>query len=211
MDGATGVAGFTGAMNPDTNQMSYAHGWTVQDYRGQLVVSHGGSIDGFRAQVALLPRQHIGIVVLSNLGQTSFPEAVRNSLVDHLLRLPKKDWDAHYLEQAAKTEAAQKAADAKREAARYQGTKPSRDLSAYAGSFDDPAYGTVRIAADKGTLTVAWYNAKAKLDHFHYDTFTARFDPPTGTQQLVFTLAGDGEVAKLHLLGQDFKRLKEKK
>ena len=211
MDGPTGVSSFTRAMNPDTNQMSYAHGWTVQDYRGHLLVSHGGSIDGFRAQVALLPRHHIGIIVLSNLGQTSFPEAVRNSLADHLLRLPKKDWNAHYQEQAAKNEANQKAADAKRDAARHKGTKPSRALAAYAGCYDDPAYGSARVSEDNGTLTVAWHSAKAKLDHFHFDTFTARFDQPVSTQQLVFTLAADGEVAKLGFLGQEFKRVKEKK
>src|SRR5262249_51611495 len=75
MDGSTGVTSFSRAANPETNMMSYGMGWVIQDFRGQLLLSHGGSIDGFRAQVALVPKAKLGMVILSNLGRTSMPEA----------------------------------------------------------------------------------------------------------------------------------------
>jgi hypothetical protein len=34
----------------------------------------------------------------SNLGDTHFPEAVGNSLLDHLLAAPQKDWNALLIE-----------------------------------------------------------------------------------------------------------------
>ena len=40
-----------------------------------------------------------------------------------------------------KNEAEQKKRQNEREAKRQKGTKPSRDLAAYTGAFEDPAYG----------------------------------------------------------------------
>src|SRR5207245_1040997 len=52
-------------MNPDTTQISYGMGWVIQDYRCQLLVSHAGAIDGFRAHITLIPKAKIGIVLLN--------------------------------------------------------------------------------------------------------------------------------------------------
>ena len=215
MDGPTGVPSFTKAMNPETNLMSYGLGWVIQDYRGQLLVSHGGSIDGFRAQVALVPKAKLGIAILSNLGRTQMPEALRNNLVDLLLDLPKRDWNEHYLTQAKKQREEQEQRKKEREAKRHKGTKPSRELSAYTGVFEQPAYGRVTITADKEQLMLEWSSFKVRLEHFHFDTFTARGDPdredaPLNDVPVVFTLDADGEVATVSLIGQEFKRVKPK-
>jgi CubicO group peptidase (beta-lactamase class C family) len=206
LDGTTGVTAFTKAMNPETTMMSYGLGWTIQDYRGQLLVSHGGSIDGFRAQVALLPKHKFGIAILSNLGRTSLPEAVRNNVVDVLLGLSKKDWDAHYLAQMAKAEATEKAREKKFEASRKKDTKPSRELSAYTGTFEDPAYGEAKVSLDGDGLLLEWSSFRLRLEHWHYDTFVTKGDPLVNHKPVMFTLAADGDVEKLSFLEQEFKR-----
>jgi len=43
------------ALNPATLQKSYGLGWLVQDYRGRLMLSHTGGLEGYRARVVLLP------------------------------------------------------------------------------------------------------------------------------------------------------------
>jgi hypothetical protein len=187
----------------------------IQDYRGQLLVSHSGSIDGFRAQVALVPKAKLGIAILSNLGRTQMPEALRNSLVDLVLDLPKRDWNAHYLEQSKKRLAEERERQKEREAKRHQGTKPSRELTAYAAEFEEPAYGKLTVSMEKEALVLAWSSFQARLDHFHFDTFTAKIDGdrlenPLNNAPVVFALDADGEVAKVSLLGQEFKRLKAK-
>ena len=76
-----------GPVYPDSHQVSYAMGWVVYDHRGKLVVAHGGVIDGFRAQVTLLPNEKIGFALLNNLHETKMNIALGNMLIDHLLGL----------------------------------------------------------------------------------------------------------------------------
>jgi CubicO group peptidase (beta-lactamase class C family) len=209
LDGQSGVQSFTREMNPETNLMSYGLGWTIQDYRGHIVVSHGGSIDGFRAQVALVPKAKLGIAILSNLGRTQFPEAVRNSLVDHLLETPKRDWNDYLSSLSKKAEAGQDAENRKREANRRKDTKPSLALSAYAGAYENPGYGTLTVSENNG-LVVDWSSFKLKLEHFHFDTFAARGDPLVDNQLLTFDLGPDAMVQRLTFLEQEFKRVKSK-
>jgi len=200
------MEGPTRAYNPDTNLICYGLGWTIQDYRGHLLVSHGGAIDGFRAHVALVPKIKAGLVVLSNLGGTQMPEAVRNSVVDVLLGLPAKDWNAYLIEQSRKIEAEGRARQKEQEEKRHKNTKPSRELAAYAGAYEDPGYGTATISLEEGSLVLQWSSFKSKLEHFHYDTFTAKGENPLENSQVVFTLGGDGEVSAMNFLGIDFKR-----
>ena len=49
---------------------SYGLGWMLQDWNDQPVIQHGGNIDGFGAQVALLPEENLGFVLLTNVTAT---------------------------------------------------------------------------------------------------------------------------------------------
>ena len=48
----------------------YGLGWMLEEWNGKQVVQHGGNIDGFSAQVALLPEHDLGFVLLANLSTT---------------------------------------------------------------------------------------------------------------------------------------------
>ena len=198
------------AYNPDTDMMSYGMGWGIQDYRGNTIVSHGGAIDGFRARIVLVPKAKLGIIVLSNLGQTQMPEALSNSITDLVLGLPKKDWNGYLIEQMKKMEDEQKARDRERDEKRQKGTKPSRELAAYAGTYEDPGYGKVTISVEDRVLYVQWSAFKSKLEHYHFDTFSAAGDNPLEGERVLFALGSDGDVSGLNFLGVDFKRSKPK-
>jgi len=47
--------------------MSYGYGWFLSSWNGQKVVEHGGNIDGFNAEIALLPGKKLGFAMLSNV------------------------------------------------------------------------------------------------------------------------------------------------
>ncbi|MGH9848112.1 MAG: serine hydrolase, partial [Blastocatellia bacterium] len=193
----------------ETMQLSYGLGWFINDYRGHKLVMHGGTIDGFRASIMLEPRTKIGVAVLANLNGTQMPEATCYNLMDLLLGLPKKDWNGYISDAAKKFEAEAAKEILQRSAARKKDTKPSRELVAYAGTYEDAAYGKAEVILLDGKLALVWSNFKSNLDHFHFDTFTATEDR-LKNEQIVFSLGADGEVGGMNFLGVNFKKAKAK-
>jgi CubicO group peptidase (beta-lactamase class C family) len=186
-------------------QSAYGLGWHVQDYRGHLVIEHGGANDGFRGRIILLPKERIGIALLVNLEETALLTAVGDSLVDLLLGLEKRDWNAHHLRSPREDEAeARKKALPKQQ----KGTRPSCDLDAYAGKYHEDAYGDAEIVRDGTELRLRWSSFAGPLRHYHFDSFVVT-DASRLTNELVrFSLDGDGKIAELHLLGRRFRRVR---
>jgi CubicO group peptidase (beta-lactamase class C family) len=196
------------AREADTTQASYGLGWRIRDHRGQSVREHGGSVDGFRAHVILAPKQKVGVVVLTNLGHTSMPPALCYALLDRVLELPKKNWNAIWKEQEKRdADAARRREEAWR-AKRQTGTKQSRELDAYAGDYVHPAYGKAIIRRAGDGLALEWSSWKESLSHFHYDTFIVEGKDRMADEPITFVLGSDGEVARLRFLGYDFRRQK---
>jgi len=199
----------------ETTQRSYGLGWHITDYRGHKLLEHGGAVDGFRARIMLLPKEKIGIVLLTNVEETAVVNALGNKLLDHLLKLEKKDWDDCFAQDRKKAEDAHKAFVARQAATQMKGTKPSRGLEDYVGDYEDTAYGLLKIALDDGKLVLNWSRFKAPLKHFHYDTFAVIDDKADDNSRLndelvTFVLGTDGEVASMKFLGRTFARVKGK-
>jgi len=189
----------------ETSQLSYGLGWFINDYRGHKLVMHGGSIDGFRASIVLVPKSKLGVVVLTNLNGTQMPEAACYGVIDLLLGLPKEDWNQYIASQARMFETESNKTILARFAKRKKDTKPSLELAAYTGKYEDAAYGEAEISLLDGKLMLAWSNFKSKLDHFHFDTFTAK-DDRLAMEQVQFTLNPDGEVSAMQLFGVSFRK-----
>ena len=47
--------------------IDYGLGWFLRNWNGHKVVEHGGNIDGFNSQVAFMPDQKLGFVLLTNV------------------------------------------------------------------------------------------------------------------------------------------------
>lgn len=189
-------------------QHSYGLGFHVTEYRGHALLEHGGAVDGFRARILLLPRDHLGIVLLTNVDAMEVVQATGNTLMDHFLGLPKKDWHAHYARRLQEREAARKEKSRKLGASRHTGTKPSRGLGNYAGTYEEAAYGSVRIQQEGKDLVLSWSSFRVPLRHFHYNTFATagKADGPLAEELAVFELDGKGDVAVLRFLGRKFTR-----
>lgn len=197
--------GYARLMNPDTHFINYGLAWVVQDYRGQLLLMHGGAIDGFRAHFTLVPEARLGFVLLNNLHDVQMNLAVSNTLIDLFLGLPAKDWNKYFLEVQEAGEVETKAqADARRRH-RHKGSRPSRPLEAFAGDYEDAAYGRAGVTAEKDQLVVHWARFRWTLEHFHFDTFLVN-DEVLIDAPFRFLLGDDGEVVTLRMLGRDFQR-----
>lgn len=194
-------------MQPEYSQSSYAMGWFVNHYRGEMLVMHSGSLSGYRALITMVPRLKMGIVILANENGTNLNEAITNTLLDEYLGLPKtRDWNAHMLGVVKSNE--EKEARAKRESedARKKETKPSLPLSSYAGIYREPAYGDVKVSLQQGKLHAEWMRFEGDLDHWQYDTWKIRADGSLKDAIANFQLDEKGSPVRLILLGQTFLR-----
>jgi CubicO group peptidase (beta-lactamase class C family) len=198
------LEGTTKTLNPETTQMSYGMGWVIHDYRGQLLVAHAGAIDGFRAQITLVPKSQLGIVILTNLHGTRMISAVSNSLVDFMLGLPFRDWNAFYGRIAREEEEGDRARRQAREAQRRSAMPPKLPLKAYVGSYHEPAYGTGQVRLNGEQLTWHWSTFHCTLDHLDGDQFIARSEL-LGDPLLIFRV-DNGRVAGLTFVETAFQR-----
>ena len=65
--------------------VGYGLGWMLQEWNGKKVVEHGGNIDGFSAQVALLPEHNLGYVLLANVSVTPLQQNSIGIVFDSLV------------------------------------------------------------------------------------------------------------------------------
>jgi len=176
----------------------YGMGWSLRDYRGHKVVTHTGGLSGMTSRTLLVPDQKLGIVILTN-AETSAHTALAWWIMDRYLGAPQTDWTAAFA--ASTRRGVERAAAAERQAAaaRARNTRPSLPLARYAGPYTDPLYGDAGIAVENGRLVLRFAHSPAfvaDLEHWHYDTFVARFrERTTADAYVTFTLDPAGSVA----------------
>jgi CubicO group peptidase (beta-lactamase class C family) len=209
---------FTAYFPPQAGRFTtYGLGWFVHDYRGFNCLSHGGTLTGFRAQCMIVPEMKVGVFVLCNLRPSYLCEAVAKTAPDDLLGLPPQDWVTFYKAQLALSDFQTATNAKKREARRKPDAKPSLALKEYVGSYDEPAYGRAEVLCEDDKLSVKWGRFTFRLDHYHYDTFTAVPVAPKeevlsfdrSTFEVQFRLGTNGEVEGMKFLDQDFARAKK--
>ncbi|MBL8984950.1 MAG: serine hydrolase [Gemmatimonadetes bacterium] len=189
------------AANPDTHLQAYGLGWFLEDYRGRLMVHHGGNVDGFTALVGMIPEEKFGVVVLASQNGSGLPNAVVHRLVDHQLGAPIRDWSADALKRLEAQRARARMAQQRADSGRLAGTKPSLALSAYVGTYADSLYGQVVIKDNGGKLHLSFGpNWKSDLEHYHLESFRARFDTPVlPPVPVTFRIGGSGKVESVLL------------
>jgi len=185
------------------NFFSYALGWFVQDYHGETVWMHTGSINGMSALIGLQPDKRLGVYVLGNLDHIELRHALMYKAFDLYGAGPSRDWSADL----KKLEDAQRG-PVRTAAAHVVTAKPSLALEKYAGTYVDSAYGVVVVSAANGGLAAKWDKFDVgPLDHWDYEVFRSRprtpLDNPTS---LSFQLDGSGGVASVRAFGTTFMR-----
>jgi hypothetical protein len=187
---------------------AYGLGFGLRDYRGRKVASHTGGLPGYVSQVALVPEERLGVVVLTNQEETGAFEAVRYRIFDEYLGapVPPVDWIAAFRRKAEDERKKAEEAVAKARAARDAASRPSLALGKYAGRYRDPWYGDATIAEEDGRLVLDMTRTPgmvAALEHWQHDTFLARWrqafmsDEAPADAYVSFALKPDGSVERL--------------
>ena len=182
---------------------AYGLGWRLKDYKGQKMVYHGGCLAGMTSLTTLIPRERLGIVILTNQ-ETSFQSSLTYWILDaYLDDAPPTDWIA------ARQEAGEILKRRFHErmdallAARVEGTSPSLSLKSYAGTFNDALYGNVTVEASSGRLVMRFSRSPSfngPLEHWNHDTFVVRWGHHSNADAFVtFSLGAGGSVDAMDL------------
>lgn len=179
----------------------YGMGFFLSSYRGHKQVGHGGNIDGFSANLAFLPDEKIGVVVLTNLDGNPVTAIVTMNIFDRLLGLDQVDWNKRILASEAGGKKSEKEANDRGLGAHKSGTHPSHDLKEYAGDYSNPGYGIVTIEPAGDTFKLTLNKVTKTLEHFHYDVYQVPADPlePFQKIKVMFHSDVDGDISSLSM------------
>ena len=202
-------SGIVQEANPETTQIAYGLGWAVQDYRGKLMMLHGGAIDGTRVQLTLVPDLGLGIALLTNLEGHLGNLAMSNRIVDRFLGVPKegqRDWQGLFRKIEREEIEALRERGRQLRADQRPGSAPLLPLSAHVGDYVDPAYGTCRIRMADGRLTMSWGDLSSSLEYVSGMRFLAT-DPPC-YDEIVDFREEKGAIVSLRTAEREFVRKK---
>jgi CubicO group peptidase (beta-lactamase class C family) len=179
---------------------SYGMGWVLESTPNGTITWHNGGTSAYGAYIGTALDQGVGVIVLTNLVNVGFPDAIGQWTFDQLLGNPEVDDVALKLASA-------KAAFAKAEpAAAPADPAASPPLSTLAGTYESGKFGTVTVAASGEVLEMALSTgAKLRMAHWDGDTFSTSLVPegrfqaiaadlgpnPLGLAQ--FRVDGDGQ------------------
>jgi len=182
--------GFWELLNP-----AYGMGRQTAAYRGHLITYHGGDLPGFHSQVSFLPNDKIGVIVLV-ISDHSAPlyNIVSYDVYERLLGMDQTPWSQRRLQQRLAGKKAGTEARAKAGADRIPSTKPSHALADYAGDYENPAYGILKIALNSNTLQFGFHEFQFPMSHFHYDRFDTPDDEQYGKFSVNFRTNPQGDI-----------------
>ncbi|MGZ3766582.1 MAG: serine hydrolase domain-containing protein, partial [Mucilaginibacter sp.] len=107
------IVGSVTHLNGETNYELYGLGWFLQDYHNHRLVMHDGGVNGYLTSVTLIPKEHLGIIILTNTDQNEFFEALRWEIMDAYFKTQYRDYTDTYLAAFKNNEKIDQAADKK--------------------------------------------------------------------------------------------------
>lgn len=188
-----------------TNFAAYGLGWGLSEFRGYKVAAHTGGLPGYVSQVRLVPDLKLGVIVLTNQEVGVAFSAITSHVIDAYIGGGKTDWLAGYQALLAKRTGDADGVVKKAAAERAKDTRPSLALEKYAGTYRDAWRDDVTVTVESGKLVMKFARSKqleADLEHWHYDTFVARWRDRSlnADAYVTFQLKHDGTIEQVKMV-----------
>jgi hypothetical protein len=154
---------------PELLHQTYTLGWNAMVYRGHILLNRPGGAPGIASQVALLPTEGIGVVILANLETSNCHLILLFDIIDRLLGLKPVPWLERLwpLEEAA-LQYVQKIRQSSKTS--LKNAPPTHPLEAFTGKYENPGYGVITITHKQGELFLDFAEKKSLL-HLHHNVF----------------------------------------
>ncbi len=192
--------------------MTYSLGWFQQDYRGEFLSFHTGSLAGRTAIVGLLPDHDFGFYFFGNLDHAELRHALMLKSIDHFVfEDNQRDWSEEIFDLYAGIKAVGEKNAATIDSLRIDGTQATKNLRAYSGTYEHPYYGKIKIDFTDGLLLAhIGTSIKGQLNHWHLDSFRLTTDLLWFGQPFLNFHFGpvNGSVTSLHFNDIVFKKIK---
>jgi CubicO group peptidase (beta-lactamase class C family) len=188
--------------------VTYGMGWFQQDYQGQKVDFHTGSLDGLIAINGMIVDKKFGVYILANLDHAEVRHALMFKAFDYFALGGNRDWSKDFMVLYNGIKAKREKAVKAFEAQRVLGTHPTLELKAYAGTYTDPLYGSVIITSTGDKLRFSINNFLiAEATCWNYDTFVGPYARKEfGKVGATFTINEMGKVSAVNVDGMSFTR-----
>ncbi|EJD51736.1 beta-lactamase/transpeptidase-like protein [Auricularia subglabra TFB-10046 SS5] len=216
----SGITVYSPPAAPELGPSVYGMALASSSYQGHQYVEHGGSLMGYLSQINRFPNDGLGIAILTNeypRGQFVM-EIIKWRIAEEILGLPLRvDWNARYqFAYRAVLQFDEEAAKARLPRS-PSAPLPSAPIAALAGTYRNPAYGTLNttvLKTDKYTLrasaTGSLFLKHVDLGHYAGNVFNATvaihmpaLDTPSGETEdhLVGVLGEFGFDTRGRVLG----------
>lgn len=164
------------------------------------------------AMIGLLPGRRAGVYILANRDHAEVRHALLFRAFDLVAGRPPRDWSQQVQALYADLDARGREGAAAFARSRVEGTKPSLELSRYAGTYVDSLNGTVEVALRDGGLHLRWGSGfVGRMEHRHFDSFIARWDdrrnPPS---PVTFFVDASARATEVRVRGATFHRVNER-
>lgn len=199
----------------DAHFAGFGLGWFVRDYRGRKLIQHGGA---WGAEVSFVPELNLGIVVLSNRDWNGLAWMLTYDVIDAYVVGPEqawskgKKWDRwQQIGGVDQMDRDRKEQRAELEKNRKPGTRPSRPLRDYVGTYRSILYPDLRLSVVEDHLHVKFGDYGAPLEHWDDDTFYGRtVIEPFIDWHVKFDMGADGTVRGLEFINIGWKEPDER-
>jgi CubicO group peptidase (beta-lactamase class C family) len=203
------VVGNVNHLNGDSGFQLYGLGWFLQDYDGRRLVMHDGGVNGYVSSVTLVPKEHLGIIILTNTDQNSLYEALRWDIIDAFFMNKNYHYNDTYLAYNKSSTTASLAADKKLRDSTMLNLRPELSLSKYTGKYVNDLYGSLEITPGEANneLEIRFeHHPKmfAKLQPLGGNRFYVTFSDPTYGKAVFPFAVIDGKAVSLRVKVADF-------
>lgn len=155
---------------------TYGLGWVQSLIHGHLLLSHGGSFNGYRTFMGMVPDLQIGVVVLCNLNVTHGMLAAGFAILDRLMGVDRLHARIDHFQALA-----QRFTDAEIQdqqeflAGQDRSRPPQHSLDRYTGLFHHPGYGTFILELRDGSLWQTYEGRSFPVEPYCGETFATRY------------------------------------
>lgn len=189
------------------NWNTYGLGWFQQDYKGNKLDFHTGSLFGLVAIAGVLHDKDVAVYVFANLDHAELRHAIMYKALDlYAFEDDSRDWHAEVFElyEGFKKENVEKSK--KKIAERVQNTKTSLPSVAYEGTFTNDMLGMANVSIHNNQFKINFNDfITYNLEHWHFDTFVTNKDPRFWEKQVIrFELNSDGKIDQFDFMGEVF-------